>query len=129
MQVERKVELVTRVPMSPNGITSDPETGRLLMVAWTGSQDIVAWDIDGQEFSSAGKLEGGGNFDGIEVVGKDVIVASQTDTSLHFVVDGEDSMVVPLQGKPADIGVDTKRNTVAVPYVALNLVEIISLRQ
>jgi sugar lactone lactonase YvrE len=127
--VDRTVELVTKVPMSPNGITIDPMTGKLLMVAWTGSDEVIAWDIDEQEFSSVGKLNGGGNFDGVEVVGGDIIVASQTDTSLHFVVAGQDSKVITLQGKPADIGIDTRRNTIAVPYVALDLVEIISLKQ
>jgi len=42
-------------------------------------------------------------------------------------VDGVDSRAIELPGKPADIGIDTKRNTVAVPYVALDLVDIISL--
>ena len=110
--------------MNPNGITTDPETGRLFMAPWSESDEIIAWDIDEERFSSAGKLEGGGNFDGIEVVGNRIIVASQMDTSLHFMVGG---VAVELPGKPADIGIDTKRNRVAVPYVSLNRVDIIQL--
>jgi sugar lactone lactonase YvrE len=125
--VDREASLVTKVPMNPNGITADPETGRLLMAPWSGGDEIIAWDIDEERFSSVGKLEGGGNFDGIEVVGNTIIIASQADTSLHFMADGVDIGGIKLPGKPADIGIDTKRNTVAVPYVALNRVDIISL--
>jgi sugar lactone lactonase YvrE len=125
--VDREVSLVTMVPMRPNGITTDPETGKLLLAPWSDSDEIVAWDIDEERFSSVGKLEGGGNFDGIEVVGDRIIIASQMDTSLHFMVDGVDRMAVELPGKPADIAIDTKRNRVAVPYVSLNRVDIIQL--
>lgn len=125
--VDREVSLVTKVPMNPNGITTDPESGRLLMAPWSNSDEIIAWDIDEESFSSVGKLNGGGNFDGIEVVGNKIIIASQMDTSLHFMIDGVDSYVVELPGKPADIGIDTKRNRVAVPYVSLNRVDIIPL--
>ena len=124
---EREVSFVTKVPINPNGITTDPETGLLLMVPWSNSDEIVAWDIDTGRFSIVGKLNGGGNFDGIEVVGDMIIIASQIDTSLHFMIDGVDSLGVKLPGKPADIGIDTKRNRVAVPYVSLNRVDIIQL--
>jgi len=125
--VEREASFVTKVPMNPNGITSDPETGRLLMAPWSDSDEIIAWDIDEESITSVGKLDGGGNFDGIEIVGNTIIIASQMDTSLHFMVDGVDSRAVELPGKPADIGIDTKRNTVAVPYVSLNRVDIFPL--
>jgi len=125
--VDKEVSFVTEVPMNPNGVTADPETGRLLLAPWSNSDEIIAWDIDEKRFTSVGKLAGGGNFDGIEVVGNRIIIASQADTSLHFMVDGVDSVAVELPGRPADIGVDTKRNAIAVPYVALNRVDIITL--
>ena len=125
--VDREASLATIVPMNPNGIASDPVTGRLLMVPWSGGDEVIAWDIDEESFSSVGELVGGGNFDGLEVVGNTIIVASQVDTSLHLMVDGVDTGGVVLPGKPADIGVDTKRNRVAVPYVALDRVDIIDL--
>jgi len=125
--VDRKASLATKVPMNPNGITVDPETGKLLMVPWSDGEEIIAWDIDEEEFSSVAKLVGGGNYDGIEIVGDTIIVASQVDTSLHLVVDGVDTGGIKVPGKPADIGIDTKRNTVAVPYVALDRVDIIEL--
>ncbi len=125
--VDREASLVTKVPMNPNGITTDPNTGRLLMVPWSDGDEILAWDIDDESFSSVGKLVGGGNYDGIEVVGDTIIVASQMDTSLHFMVDGVDKRAIDLPGKPADIGVDTKRNRVAVPYVSLDQVDFFPL--
>ncbi len=126
--VDGEASLVTKVPMNPNGITTDPNTGRLLMVPWSDGDEIIAWDIDEENFSSVGKLVGGGNYDGIEVVGNTIIVASQMDTSLHFMVDGVDTRAIDLPGKPADIGVDTKRNVLAVPYVALDQVDFFPLR-
>jgi sugar lactone lactonase YvrE len=127
--VDREVSFVTDVPMNPNGITADPDTGKLLLVPWSNGDEIIAWDIDEESFSSAAKLVGGGNYDGIEIVGDTAIVASQADTSLHLVVDGVDTGRIDLPGKPADMGVDTKRNTVAVPYVALDRVDIIELAE
>ena len=127
--VDGEASLVTKVPMNPNGITTDPGTGRLLLVPWSDGDEIIAWDIDEENFSSAGKLVGGGNYDGIEVVGDTIIVASQMDTSLHFMVDGVDKRAIDLPGKPADIGVDTKRNRVAVPYVSLDHVDFFPLLQ
>lgn len=127
--VGRVAVFVTDVPMNPNGIAADSDTGRLLLVPWSDGDEIIAWDIDEERFSSVAKLDGGGNFDGIEVVGNTIIVASQMDTSLHFTVDGVDTRAVELPGKPADIGIDTKRNTVAVPYVALDRVDIIEFAE
>lgn len=125
--VGRDVSLVTDVPMNPNGITSDPDTGKLLLVPWSNGDEIIAWDIDEETFSSVAELVRGGNYDGIEIVDNAIIVASQADTSLHLVVDGVDTGRIEVAGKPADIGIDTTRNTVAVPYVALDRVDIIEL--
>ncbi|MEQ8204806.1 MAG: hypothetical protein RIA65_01420, partial [Woeseia sp.] len=124
---ERDVSFVTTVPVNPNGITVDPATGRLLLAPWGGSKELLAWDIEEQRFSTVGNFTGGGNFDGIEVVGDRIITASQMDNSLHFMEEGVNRLAVELPGKPADIGIDTKRNRVAVPYVALNRVDIIQL--
>lgn len=122
------VSLVTKVAMKPNGITINPANGKLLLVPWEGGNELLEWDIDTETMSSKGGFNGGGNFDGIEVVDGKIIVASQQDTSLHVMTGGTDERVYELPGRPADIGIDTRRNRVAVPYVALNRVDIISLR-
>jgi hypothetical protein len=51
-------------------------------------------------------------------------VASQADSSLHLFAGGTGRPVVRTAGQPADIGVDTRRNRVAVPYISLDRVDI-----
>jgi len=119
--------VATSTVMKPNGITVNPESGGLLLAPWADSQAVVEWKFTQDSFSEIGLLNGGGNFDGIEVVNGHIVVASQQDTSLHIMSNGADRRAIVLPGKPADIGVDTRRNRVAVPYVSLNRVDIISL--
>ena len=121
------VSVAVETTMGPNGITINPANGRLLMVPWRGALEIVEWDIDTDALTSIGKLDGGGNYDGVEVFKGSIITASQEDTSLHIMVDGVDRRAIELPGRPADIGIDTKRNRVAIPYVSLDRVDIISL--
>jgi hypothetical protein len=56
-----------------------------------------------------------------------VLVASQADTSLHLFSGTSGHAIIHTLGPPADIAVDTKRNRVAVPVVAMNHVEIYEL--
>jgi hypothetical protein len=121
------VTLAADVPISPNGVTLNPANGRLILVPWEGSVEFFEWDISDQSFTSLGLAPDGGNYDGVEVFNGAVITASQTDTSLHVMVDGIDRRELALPGRPADIGIDTKRQRVAIPYVSLNRVDIISL--
>lgn len=124
---DNTVSMVARTPMAPNGITVNPDSGRLLLAPWKGDLELIEWDAGDGSFTSIGKLNGGGNYDGVEVVNGHIILASQEDTSLHVMTDGVDRRAVSLPGRPADIGVDTKRNRIAVPYVSLNRVDIFSL--
>jgi len=119
--------LATKTTMNPNGITVNPKNGRLMLAPWNGPLEIVEWDIEDKSFTTVGKLDGGGNYDGVEVVQGHIIIASQEDTSLHIMVDGVDKRRIELPGRPADIGIDTKRNRIAVPYVSLHRVDIFSL--
>jgi hypothetical protein len=121
------VTLAADVPISPNGVTLNPANGRLILVPWEGSVEFFEWDISDQSFTSLGLAPDGGNYDGVEVFNGAVITASQTDTSLHVMVDGIDRRELALPGRPADIGIDTKRQRVAIPYVSLNRVDIVSL--
>ena len=56
-----------------------------------------------------------------------VLVASQADSSLHLFETGRGRAVIRTGGRPADIGIDTRRRRVAVPFIALNRVEIWAL--
>ena len=66
----------------------------------------------------------GGNFDGVEIVDGRILLASQADSSLRVLTNGESRRVVRVPGRPADIGVDTRRRRVAVPYIALDRVDV-----
>ncbi|MEM9057652.1 MAG: hypothetical protein AAGD86_09255, partial [Pseudomonadota bacterium] len=107
-----------------NGVTLD-RTGAVLLAPWRGAQAVVAWEPCTGRFKDVAALDGGGNFDGIEVLGDTIVVASQVDQSLHVIRNGVDKRRIPLPGKPADLGVDTKRGRVLVPYVALDRVDIL----
>ena len=112
---------------SPNGITWDAANARFLVVPFGGARDIRAWKAGSAALQSVGTSTGA-RYDGIEVLaGGRVLVASQADTSLHLFTGGQGRVLLRTGGPPADIGVDTRRNRVAVPIVALNRVEIWAL--
>lgn len=122
---DSEASIATRTPFAANGITLNPENGRLILAPWDGADEIVEWDPESGEFATLAALDGGGNYDGIEVVDGSIVAASQSDQSLHVIVDGADRRRVSITGRPADIGVDTKRGRVIVPYVALGRIDII----
>lgn len=107
----------------PNGITWDPAGHWFLLAPWGGGTTLRAWDPRTGELTATVELVGG-NFDGIEIVDGRVIVASQADSSIHSVWDGETTRLIRVPGRPADIGIDTRRGRVAVPYIALDRVDI-----
>jgi sugar lactone lactonase YvrE len=106
----------------PNGIAWDPAGERFLLAPWGGGQEFHAWRPGGQVEVVA--TSPGGDFDGIEVVGSRWLVASQVDSSLHVIEDGTGRVLIRVGGEPADIGVDTRRSRVAVPYISLNRVDV-----
>jgi sugar lactone lactonase YvrE len=110
----------------PNGITWDATGGRFLVVPFGGAHAIRAWrPAGGLEEVGTGP---GARYDGVEVLaGGRVLVASQADSSLHIFEGGQGRAVIRVGGRPADIGVDTRRNRVAVPFIALDRVEIWAL--
>ena len=116
--------IAAETPFAANGITLNPDNGRLALAAWSGADELVEWDPTTGEFMAVATLDGGGNFDGIEMIDGTVVIASQADRSLHLVIDAEDRHQVALPGEPADLGVDTRRGRLAVPYVALDRIDI-----
>jgi hypothetical protein len=110
----------------PNGVAFDEDGGRLVFAPWGGSQSIRAWAPGASSLEEFGTSPGG-NFDGIEVVGDRILIASQVDSTLHVLEDGRGRALIRVPGRPADIGVDTRRGRVAVPYIALNRVDIWAL--
>jgi len=109
---------------APNGITWDAANSRFIIVPIGGGHDILAWRPGTTTLEPVG-TSSGGRYDGVELLaGGRVLVASQADSSLHLFAEGQGRPVIRLEGGPADIGVDTRRNRVAVPFVARNRVEI-----
>jgi DNA-binding beta-propeller fold protein YncE len=112
------------LPHAPNGITLDPESGNLVLAPWGGALTFHAWNPDTEELTEFAAAQSGGNMDGIEFYGGYLLAASQRDSSLHAIAGEEDLILITMPGRPADIALDTRRNQVAVPYIALNRVDI-----
>ena len=109
---------------SPNGITWDSAGARFVVAPWEGEQ-VFGWTPGGglEPLGSAGV----NRCDGVEMVAGGVLLACQADSTLRVLKGGAARPVARLPGRPADIGVDTRRGRVAVPYVALNRVDIFPL--
>lgn len=111
----------------PNGITWDADGARFLLAPWGPDGNVNAWRPGTTELTPLAHAPAG-QIDGIEVVDGRILVASQSDGRLHVLEGGALREVVRVPGDPADIGVDTRRMRVAVPYIALNRVDIWQLR-
>lgn len=110
-----------------NGITLNPAKNEFVLAPWGGAQTFFTFNNE-QELMEYGTLNGG-FFDGLEFIGANLLVASQQDSSIR-VYDGESSSVlIKTPGRPADIGINTLRNHIAVPYVALDRVDIWKLNK
>jgi hypothetical protein len=69
-------------------------------------------------------VNGPGQYDGVEVLADGrILVTSWADSAVHIVQNGEMTVLVPNVSGPADIGVDTKRNIVAIPRLNDNKVD------
>jgi hypothetical protein len=109
---------------APNGITWDANARRFIVVPYGGGSAIKSWTAGSKTLGEIGK-SGATKYDGVEILSGDrVLVASQSDSSLHLFSGGVGRPIIRTGGAPADIAVDTKRNRVAVPFVDRNLVEI-----
>ncbi len=107
----------------PNGITWDAAHERMLLAPWGGGQTLRAWRPEDRSIEIYA-MSPGGYFDGVELLNGRILVASQADSSLYVIENGHGRVFVKTAGRPADIGVDTKRMRVAVPYVALDRVDV-----
>jgi len=112
---------------APNGITWDAGNKRFIIVPFGGSHSLRAWVPGTTTLTDVGTSTGA-KWDGVEVLSDGRILASsQADSSIHIFNGATGHAIIHTQGGPADIAVDTKRNRVAVPVVALNHVEIYQL--
>ena len=109
---------------NPNGITWDSARTRFVIVPWSGDSAIKAWTAGSRSLSAVARVPAT-NLDGVEILPDNgILVASQSDSSIHLFAGDAGRRVIRTGGEPADIAVDSRRNRVAIPFVARNLVEI-----
>lgn len=111
--------------VGPNGLTWDDANQRFIVVAFAGN-DIMAWKPGDSTTTTI--ATGKGQFDGVERLADGrILVSSWADSSI-YVLDGSALVrAVPGVASPADIGVDTKRNRVAIPLFEGNRVELFAI--
>ena len=109
---------------SPNGITWDAANKRFLIATFSGS-DVLTWAPGASPTSMA---TGPGQYDGIELLADGrVLVSSWADSAVHLIQGGQMSKLVTGVPGPADIGIDGKRNVLAVPLFTENKVAYFKL--
>jgi sugar lactone lactonase YvrE len=115
------------LPIAPNGITWDAARGAFLLAPWGDGNVIHALTPNGVVEPVV--TVDAGRFDGIELVRGGLLLATQTDSSLWLVENGQPRRVVRTRGAPADIAYDPVAGVVAVPYIALDRVDFWTLRR
>ncbi|HKL51854.1 MAG TPA: hypothetical protein VJ908_11865 [Wenzhouxiangellaceae bacterium] len=111
----------------PNGIVWYPAARAFVLAPWGDGLDLKAWRPDAGELVELGRLPEGGNIDGLEEYDGRLIVASQVDQAIWSWRDGAAMKLFDTPGRPADIGIDSRRGRVAIPYIALDRVELWAL--
>jgi sugar lactone lactonase YvrE len=111
--------------IGPNGIAWDDANQRFILVSFAGTK-VMGWKPG--DSTTTVIATGKGQFDGVERLSDGrILVSSWTDSSI-YVLDGSALVrAVPGVAAPADIGVDTKRNRVAVPLFEGNRVELFAI--
>lgn len=99
----------------PNGVTWDPTGKRWVVVSFDPFHSEV-YALHPSDSTRIILAKGKGKFDGIEPLPNgSFLVSSWADSSVHQFKGREDIQVVRNVPTPADIGLDTKRNRLAIP--------------
>ncbi|WP_421775010.1 SMP-30/gluconolactonase/LRE family protein [Gracilimonas sp.] len=113
------------LPEAPNGITLNPDNRQFVLAPWGGDQ-IFRYFSSSDDLGEYATLEGG-YFDGIEFLHSNLLAASQQDSSIRYFDGTKSTILIKTTGRPADIGINTNLNHIAVPYIALDRVDIWNL--
>jgi hypothetical protein len=98
---------------NPNGLTWDSGNDRWLLAAF-GGKDVQTL-IPGTKYPKK-LVSGPGQYDGIEKLADGrILVSSWADSAVHMIKNGVMTRYVTNVSAPADIGIDTKRNILAIP--------------
>jgi hypothetical protein len=109
----------------PNGIAWDGANHRFIVVPFFG-KTIVAWTPGSKQLTPLATAKG--QLDGVEILGGSrLLFTSWADSSLDVLDNGTVTPVSTDLPSPADIGVDTKRNRVAIPLLMEDRVEFRAL--
>jgi len=106
---------------APNGITWIASRSRFVIVPF-GGKSIEEWAPGEKAAKTIGT--GPGQQDGVESLADGrLLVTSWADSSLFVLDSGRAVTVAKPDGSPADIGIDTKHNRIAVPLLMQDKVE------
>lgn len=108
----------------PNGVVWDSARSALMLAPWGGGRTLVGYRPAQGDLIDGETLPAGGNMDGLEPWQGGLLIASQADQAIWFVRDGESEILIRTPGRPADIGLDVSSGRIAVPYIALDRVDI-----
>jgi sugar lactone lactonase YvrE len=113
----------------PNGITWDPVGKRWIVLSFDQFAGQVMVNPTGSAKPQLSRTRaGGGQLDGVEVLSDGaVLFTCWADSSVHLLANGRDTPIIREVPVAADIGVDTKRNRLAVPLSMLGRVQLWSL--
>jgi hypothetical protein len=109
----------------PNGIAWDSAGKRWIVVSFAPYfGEVAAMPAEGstRQVLFATPF---GNLDGVEVLPNGAILfASWQDSSVHVLEKGRERKLVHQVPEPADIGIDTRRNRLAIPLATLGQVQL-----
>jgi sugar lactone lactonase YvrE len=112
----------------PNGLAWDGQNQRFIVVPFD-KPAIYSWRVGDSTVTQI--ATGPGGFDGVEVLqdGR-IVISSWADSSLQVLAPNGTTMTRLVAGvpSPADIGLDRRRNRIAVPLFTLNRVEFWEIR-
>jgi len=112
----------------PNGITWDSTAKRWIVVSYDPFVGEVATFTDGDSLRHVIRT-GTGKLDGVKVLHSGAIIfSSWADSSVHILENGRERKLIRQVPVPADIGLDTRRNRVAIPMSNVGWVQLWSLR-
>ena len=110
---------------SPNGIAWDGANARFVLAPFADNV-VTAWKDGDTTVTPLGT--GPGGYDGVEVLADGrTLVTSWADSSVQVMSNGTFRKVIGNVEAPADIGVDTKRNVVAVPRFNAGRIEYFTI--
>lgn len=118
------VALATDALARPNGITWDARAKRFVIVSY-GGPTILAWHPGDTTVTTIGY--GRGEMDGVEMLPDGRMVVTSWKDSSVTIRSGNKEMSVKAMPSPADLGVDVRRNVLAVPLLGENRLELWSI--